>query len=704
MPLPHVSRTVASQPVNPQPRVPTVPTIPLPGSGNPPAVHTPTTGVHQPPTQHGPQIQANGAQDPSAVLLQQAYAQLNAVSQQLAHARAHPAFQDAHGTSNDQNALSQVRPVAPNVLHPQNVHHAMHIQNPMPIASPSTYLRPPIQQPNPFQQPQTVRSRFATDHTGLGPDTLRPNSAPPSNLNNSNTVVREHVGPNGERWQTITQTGTFHVNHQNIQPLLHANLPHAENLAMPRSNSSPGSASNTAPAGLPHPLTNTGPSPASIQAPFSHQLNLHPPSVNITLRSLQQTMNSIESIMNSGAIPSRSLFDAASTHLQSIAANIPNNQYQYLAYRHATLVSRASGMLRDRGARIRNFADQAAATQRSSTNPSPHSMYLLSSPGGLQALVLSPSGFYVSPAPVVNFPVLQNTNLVDPFAGLHQPVLGVPSVTAGLQHNNDSAALGAPNQAIAVQQAHAVGIPQPTNVQPAQQVQQAPPNQGRDIVRIIIPLGGHLWLLIRLFGFVYFFTHGASWQRTILLSLGAVLLFVAQTGVFRPFLQHVWDPIRGHAEALVPLAGDEQPRRPNADRGGTANPPSNSNRPQNPTPQETAERLLQERQRRDEGLIRQAIRRIERAVALFIASLVPGVGERHIAAREAAEAARQAEQRAEEERRRQEEEEQQQQAALGNEASGSQEHSGNQDSAGANNSTRGESSSDDPPPPPLIEV
>ena len=48
---------------------------------------------------------------------------------------------------------------------------------------------------------------------------------------------------------------------------------------------------------------------------------------------------------------------------------------------------------------------------------------------------------------------------------------------------------------------------------------------------------------------------------------------------------------------------------------------------------------------------------VERAVALFVASLVPGVGERHIAARDAAEAARVAEQQEREARASQAEEE-----------------------------------------------
>ena len=143
----------------------------------------------------------------------------------------------------------------------------------------------------------------------------------------------------------------------------------------------------------------------------------------------------------------------------------------------------------------------------------------------------------------------------------------------------------------------------------------------------------------------------------MLLGLIASLVFIAQTGIFRPILQGIWEPIRRHAEGLVPLAANERPRAGVGGAGnngdGTGTQPAN----REPTPLQAAERLLQERERQDVGFIRQSFRRVERAVALFVASLVPGVGERHIAAREAAEAARQAEAREREERARKEEEE-----------------------------------------------
>lgn len=110
----------------------------------------------------------------------------------------------------------------------------------------------------------------------------------------------------------------------------------------------------------------------------------------------------------------------------------------------------------------------------------------------------------------------------------------------------------------------------------------------------------------------------------------------------------------------MPLARNEHPAAGAAGIGGNANAAGVQAANTEPTPQEAAERLLRERERQDVNFIRQTIRRVERAIALFVASLVPGVGERHIAVREAAEAARQAEVRERQEQTRREEEEAQQ--------------------------------------------
>jgi hypothetical protein len=67
------------------------------------------------------------------------------------------------------------------------------------------------------------------------------------------------------------------------------------------------------------------------------------------------------------------------------------------------------------------------------------------------------------------------------------------------------------------------------------------------------------------------------------------------------------------------------------------------------TPEEVAARLLEQRRGQDRGWLGAQARRIEHGALLFLASIVPGVSERIIAARE--EVVRQRE-RAEEDRRR----------------------------------------------------
>lgn len=53
-----------------------------------------------------------------------------------------------------------------------------------------------------------------------------------------------------------------------------------------------------------------------------------------------------------------------------------------------------------------------------------------------------------------------------------------------------------------------------------------------------------------------------------------------------------------------------------------------------PAPEAVARRLLEERRERDEGWLRGVVRPVERAVALFLGSLWPGVGEAAVRARE----------------------------------------------------------------------
>lgn len=300
-----------------------------------------------------------------------------------------------------------------------------------------------------------------------------------------------------------------------------------------------------------------------------------------------------------------------------------------------------------------------------SNNTISNAVYLLSSPSGPQALLVSPSGLYTAPWNVPSFANVSSDR--DAFQAADQPpdMTNVSPETRSPPRDNVQ-----PPQARFNPNGRTPQSSQPpSQLQPQmeqqQQQQQAQPeqqeqaNQLRDLARALVPMGGHIWLLVRLFGFVYFFTGGGGHIRTIFLGLCALIVFVAQSGIFRPFLQSIWEPLRQHMENLLPLAANDR-------IGQGANAGNNANRTQNrnasgaevgPTPHQAAERLLREQELRDGSIIRQNLRRLERALALFVASLVPGVGERHIAARDAAEAARREEERLREENARKEEEE-----------------------------------------------
>jgi hypothetical protein len=106
-----------------------------------------------------------------------------------------------------------------------------------------------------------------------------------------------------------------------------------------------------------------------------------------------------------------------------------------------------------------------------------------------------------------------------------------------------------------------------------------------------------------------------------------------QTPLFAGAQDAIWGSIRRHIEGLLPDPADP-PERPPTVRNGHE---------PHPTPEALAAQLIRERNAQSTGWLMERFRRIERATLLLVASLVPGVGERQVAAGEAArEAAEQA--------------------------------------------------------------
>jgi hypothetical protein len=121
------------------------------------------------------------------------------------------------------------------------------------------------------------------------------------------------------------------------------------------------------------------------------------------------------------------------------------------------------------------------------------------------------------------------------------------------------------------------------------------------------------------------------------------------TAARRHFDNLVGPPARPHQE---PANAAELPRRPNPQDGNPAQRPANVRGALQITPEEAAARLTAERQNqpdRQPHFWRDAFYWIEQSIALFLASLIPGVGERHVRARE--DARREDQRRVEEQQR-----------------------------------------------------
>lgn len=513
---------------------------------------------------------------------------------------------------------------------------------------------------SPLNLPQILaqrhQARAAAGLHGFGPESTAavPTPSfggpfPPGNvttavLSGSSQTVQETHGPNGELWR-ITVTGpTHHYQGQldqsggntNTTSNGHHHHPHDQNQSL-----------NSAPRPLTSQTTDSARTPEATLRPRHEQTPESAPRLSRDSHPLlvfEEYVSAMETDIAGGEAPDENIFGAARAVLQRVSEQGASALTINRLRNHLDLLSIQAEHIRARSL-MRVVVDPSGAP-RSRPPGSFSPIYLLSSPSGPHALLVSPYGMYSTPWPLA----VQNGNTL------------APSPREQLHPTPSANSPNAPD----MQQA-------PGNLPPLlqapQQRQQEQPNQARDLIRILLPLGGHVWLLVRLFGFVYFFTGGGGYRRAILLGFCAFAVFIVQTGIFHPFIQQAWEPLRRHIENLLPLANNNDRRQlpqaaPNFYNNNNNNPDNNQDLGTNVmlTPQQAADRMLQERQNRAEGLTRQYIRRAERAIALFIASLVPGVGERHIAAREAAEAAsleeERARERAEEERLKKEREQQ----------------------------------------------
>ncbi|KAF8863847.1 hypothetical protein BDZ45DRAFT_722257 [Acephala macrosclerotiorum] len=259
---------------------------------------------------------------------------------------------------------------------------------------------------------------------------------------------------------------------------------------------------------------------------------------------------------------------------------------------------------------------QAGAT--TSLHPSDPTVYILSSPSGPRALLVNNAETYYTPRQS------RRHSPVGPPGQAIRAAVGLP------EFRNRPAGRAARHN-----QRHPNDNPlEPVNAGHAH----ANPGAGA----LAAQIGPILWLVVRLVGFVWFFTSGnTSWTRWLLVSGCAFLVFLFNTGIFNGVAETVWGPVRRHLENLIPLGPapvvpGAQPAAPApAAPDAVAEPEGRRRRAPEPDPAQVAARLLEQRRQEDRSWLMAQFRRAEHALLLFLASLVPGVGERHIAAREA---------------------------------------------------------------------
>ena len=200
--------------------------------------------------------------------------------------------------------------------------------------------------------------------------------------------------------------------------------------------------------------------------------------------------------------------------------------------------------------------------------------------------------------------------------------------------------------------AHTQATHRTVGTQPARQTPGHPPADGIPNFHANIPRvpGGpvnnagflaavwpQVWLMARLILFIWWFTHPtASWTRWATVILLATAVFVVNTGMLDSVANRLWVPIRAHLDGLLPVGNP-------ADEPDQANPaaPANQNVAEPaavagrtggaaPNPADVARRLVERRQIANGQRLMNFARSLERFGILFLASLAPGIAERHV--------------------------------------------------------------------------
>lgn len=412
-------------------------------------------------------------------------------------------------------------------------------------------------------QDRTASPARASVSGRASPNVLRPD--------HTHTYTREGIGPNGERWQmTVNETTT------------------------------------TLPMAQPH-----------FQHAGHHQHQPVNPALDIqaVLRNAdrflaaQNSQNAQNNMRRSASNPAPSSAAQAGPSTTATAVTQPSTPGQV-----TTPVSIIPNPIVQANAQAPNTATSPSAEP---------TVFILSSPQGPRALLVSNSETYFTPR-------------------------------QSRRHRLDFAATN-PLQA---QGQAPVGLPEYRN-RGANRPQRRNRNQNGDPVQPIN--GGHanpapgalaarigpaVWLAARLIFVIWWFASGnTSWARWFLVSGFAFGIFLYNVGALNEIGDQLFGPVRRHLQNLIPLAGPEAalvpavnaavPQPGAAPATPTGNEQAYPATGGEPDPAQVAARLVQQHREANGGWIMTQVRRAEHALLLFLASLVPGVGERHIAHREA---------------------------------------------------------------------
>lgn len=278
-------------------------------------------------------------------------------------------------------------------------------------------------------------------------------------------------------------------------------------------------------------------------------------------------------------------------------------------------------------------------------------VYILSSPTGPRALLLNSSleAYFSPPARIMNqpigYPFLSRPfppTLVNPFN--QQFVTPTPTTqpqtsSIGRSHASNAQPNNAPQQQPQPRQPQApaqLNLPQAPRVQPHLGHAMARADNPQVQAIRLAQIWPHIWMVIRLGLFIWFFTSPtSSWSRWVTVITIAITLFLVNTGLLNPLAEQFWIPFRRHLENLIPLADGQRQIVQPAARADHGNAVAGAGHEDRMDPANAAARLVQQRRRANTNWLMDQARRLERAGILFLASIAPGVAERHIAQVEA---------------------------------------------------------------------